>query len=89
MMKTFLLIIGILSAYAVLLLVTLPGMLRRPGKLSTKKRTVGPTYWGVYPGSQTEDLEELKTFEVTTMKSKDVTVAGSTAYARGRGVQGE
>jgi hypothetical protein len=87
MMETFLLITGIISAYAVLLAVAVPSLLAKPGKLPAKKRTVGPTYWGVYPGYDTEDLAELKTFEVATTKGKDKVVAGSTLYANGRGIK--
>ena len=88
-MNIFLLIVGILSAYAVLLLVAMPGILSMPRKAATKKKTVGPTYWGVYPGCQTEELEELKTIQVSTTKNKEKVVAGSTMYARGRGIKSE
>jgi hypothetical protein len=88
-MNIFLLIAGVLSAYAVLLLVAMPGILMRPEAKRAKKKTVGPTYWGVYPGCQTEELEELKTIQVSTTKSKEKVVAGSTMYARGRGIKSE
>jgi hypothetical protein len=87
-MNIFLFIIGVLSAYAVLLLVAMPGMLSGRRKALTKKKTVGPTYWGVYPGCQTEELEELKTIQVTTTKNREKVVAGSTMYSKGRGVSG-
>lgn len=87
-MNIFLFIVGVLSAYAVLLLVAMPGMLSGRRKPPTKKKIVGPTYWGVYPGCQTEELEELKTIQVTTTKNKEKVVAGSTMYSNGRGVSG-
>jgi hypothetical protein len=88
-MNIFLLTIGILSAYSVLLLVAMPGMLLKPGERKAKKKTVGPTYWGVYPGCKTEDLEELKTIQVATKKTKEKVTAGSTLYAQGRGIKSE
>jgi hypothetical protein len=88
-MDILLLIIQIISVTGLFLLITVPELLTRSGRAQLKKKTVGPTYWGVYPGCQTEEAESLRTIEVKTKKSKELVVAGSKMYAQGRGVKAE
>jgi len=83
-MDTFLNILGISSAALVLLYMAFPQLLTPAGK--RRKKMVGSTYWGVYEGQPTEDLESDKKIELTVPTGKERVVAGSATYAKGRGM---
>lgn len=52
-----------------------------------KKRFVGSTYWGAYEGTSIEQPSESKTIEIRKAARKEVYIAGSGTYAKGRGVK--
>jgi len=83
-MDTFLNILGISSAVIVLLYMAFPQVLTPEGK--RRKKTVGSTYWGVYEGQPTEDLESEKNIELKVPSGKERVVAGSATYSKGRGM---
>jgi hypothetical protein len=49
-------------------------------------KKVGATYWGCYPGENTDETKEEKTIEVKVVKTKERVVGGSTRYEMGRGI---
>jgi len=50
-----------------------------------KAKKVGSTYWGIYDGASTKDLE-VPGVEVRKPARKHIYTAGSATYAAGRGV---
>jgi hypothetical protein len=83
-MDTFLNLLGISFAVVVLLYMAFPQTLTPEGK--RRKKTVGSTYWGVYEGQPTEDLESEKKIELAVPTAKERVIAGSATYGKGRGV---
>jgi len=53
----------------------------------TKTKTVGPTYWGSYPGQPSEDAPEEKKIKVRATKKRELVNYGSSLYAQGKGVR--
>jgi len=82
-MDFFLLIIGSVAITA-LLIVAMPELLTTPGQSANKKKKVGPTYWGVYPGSLTKEPDSFRTIELKAKNGKELVVAGSKMYASGK-----
>lgn len=70
-------------AVGILLLVAEPERIFPHAK--DKKELVGSSYWGLYEGTSAEPDTEKK-IEVIRSRRKEKYIAGSTTYAKGRGV---
>ncbi len=66
-------VFGLIIAIALLLLIAFPERLI-PDNGERRKR-VGGTYWGSYPGRQSTETEEEETIEAVTIKKKDGVMA--------------
>lgn len=74
----------IIIGVAVLLVIAMP---ERFFKTKTsKKKTVGPSYWGNYQFSQNHPVDETAQIEVTVHLRKDKVHAGGNAYNSGKSV---
>jgi hypothetical protein len=74
----------ILIGIVVLLVIAMPERIFKTK--SSKKKTVGPSYWGNYPHLQDYPVEETALIEVTIHPRKDKVHAGGNAYNSGRSV---
>ncbi|MDR3615323.1 MAG: hypothetical protein P4L53_17320 [Candidatus Obscuribacterales bacterium] len=74
----------ILIGIAVLLVIAMPERMFKTK--SSKKKTVGPSYWGNYQQRQDYPMEETAQIEVTIHPRKDKVHAGGNAYNSGRSV---
>ncbi len=52
-----------------------------------KKKRVGSTYWGIYEGTPIVEPDAMRTIEVEKSTRKEKYIAGSSTYAKGRGVK--
>lgn len=82
-METILFGTGALIALALLVVIAEP--YRFLPQWEEKKKFVGSTYWGIYPGTSSEDGEG-QTIELRKACRKERYTAGSSTYAQGRGV---
>ncbi|MBI4532636.1 MAG: hypothetical protein HY711_01715 [Candidatus Melainabacteria bacterium] len=82
-MESFFNFLALLFAIAVLVHLAFPSLLIPEAK--PRKKTVGPTYWGVYEGQSVDDPESMKTIEVSKSTRKEKVIAGSVMYSAGRG----
>ena len=76
---------GILIAVAVLLVIAMPERIFKAK--TSKKKTVGPSYWGNYHYMPGHVEDESARIEFTIHPRKDKVHAGGTTYQAGRGVR--
>lgn len=76
---------GIMIAVVVLLVIAMPERFFKPK--TSKKKTVGPSYWGNYHYTSGYAEDENAQIEVTVHQRKDKIHVGGTAYQAGRGVR--
>ena len=55
--------------------------------LRPKRNRVGPSYWGVYSGSDVDDQEAERRIELHPVENDDESVVGSGMYASGRAIK--
>jgi hypothetical protein len=70
---------------AVLLVIAMPERIFKTK--TSKKKTVGPSYWGNYQYLQDHPVEETEQIEFTIHPRKDKVHAGGNAYNSGKGVR--
>ena len=78
------LLVGLVS-FALIVCVAEPQRLF--GERSLKKIKVGSTYWGVYEGTPSVEPEYLRVIERKKSTKKELVIAGSGTYEKGRGVK--
>ena len=83
-MEIVLYLLGGVAAFVLLLFIVEPYRFLPDSK--EKTRTVGSTYWGTYAGTPAESAAENKTIKIRKKARKEVYIAGSQTYAKGRGV---
>lgn len=84
-MSLFLIFIACITACASLISIARPELYKNLAKIGESKRNLGPTYWGNYSGTAAEEPQSMKIIEPPAKGNKQLTVAGSTSYARGNG----
>jgi hypothetical protein len=83
-MQYFGYLFGAIATFVAIFLVASPERFFKPQ--SKSKKIVGPSYWGNYIDSQTENTEHTR-IESVIYPSKDQAIVGSETYARGWGVK--
>jgi hypothetical protein len=76
----------IATAFAVYVLLAIAFPDRLLPQYKPKKKMLGSSYWGVYEGTPTEDLDSEGKIEAPKPARQQKMTAGSTMYAMGRGV---
>jgi hypothetical protein len=85
-MEITMLFFGAVIVIATLAFVAEP--LRFLPEMEQKKKRVGGSYWGIYPGQpeEEESTESGLTVELHPVARKQQYIAGSITYSQGRGV---
>ncbi len=83
-MQHFGYLLGAIATFVAIFLVASPERFFKPK--SKSKKIVGPSYWGNYTSTESEN-EDHKCIESIVYVSKDQALVGSETYARGWGVK--
>ena len=83
-MSLFLIVIACLTLCASLISIAKPELYIKLAKNAETKKSVGPTYWGTYPGSESQEPSSMKIIEAPSKRGKHTAVAGSLSYSKGQ-----
>ncbi|HEY9714659.1 MAG TPA: hypothetical protein V6C72_14425 [Chroococcales cyanobacterium] len=83
-MEVILILLGGAVAFLICMVIVEP--YRFFPEMKPKKKFVGSTYWGAYAGTPAEEPAERRTIEIKKACRKERYIAGSSTYAKGRGV---